>query len=254
MFFQQIPKPEYYDDGDGLLAVVYFAKDTFLLTGPHLATAERVRKRLQTLSRPSVEVNGYASGEGSSSYNLVLSEKRRRALILLVSNAGQGMLSASGKGYGEIGAHLTETATDPRTLEQQRASNRKATILALPARMPRQTQPKAADLLPKLPDAPMTPNERLQLMLKTPVPSVPKAPSLAKLVKERLQDEVYGLCRKTNLSRTICKKAADVAISGVGKGAISAVDSLLESQGTDQKTRDAIKKAIEAAYHSVPSR
>lgn len=237
--FKKVPKPMLTRHDGTIFATVYFAKNGFLLEPASLKLVQTLSEELKLMLNPTVVVHGYASTEGSEKYNLNLSELRRLAVTSFLGAKGK----VGGKAFGESKSAASETAKDPKELENQRQFNRRVEIMILPSPTvpkvpPAEPEKKKIELFPPLKIKPETLEERLKRILREPLPKpVPKR-SIFELIEKKL-DETLG-------DAGIPKKYRGPIIDAIKKGSLKLLDVALDTAGVSGKYKEAIKKAVEA--------
>lgn len=243
LYGSKIPRPTVVRVGDSILATIHFGQNDFLLDLLGFRLVERLSEELRLIPNPTVVVDGHASTEGSSEYNLDLSEKRRLAVIAVLRSKLSGAVTFGGKAYGESEPAVEETGKTSVDLENQRAQNRRVVVWIIPTPVVKPAKP--IDLT--LPIRPPTPEEELERILKEPPPPpIPKR-SLSEMAREKFDDAVEDILRKAGIPRNYREPIKKAARDLVEKGLEKALDAALDQTGLSDKGKKAIKKAIRAA-------
>jgi len=255
LFASTIPAPTVMRVGSSILATVYFGQNNFLMDSANLAAVDKLADELRFLVNPSVMVDGYTSSEGTAEYNQKLSELRRQTVIALLSAKSIGTAIMSGAAHGEADAATTETATDAKELESQRALNRRVTIFIMSSAASAPPAPEKSPLKlfepPPLSGLkPETDQERFDRTMKEldklgPV-TRPKT-SFSDEFWKGVDKVVDDLTRKAGVPEKYRGLIKDGAHSLIEKGAEKALDQALDQTNMSQNEKDAIKSAIKAA-------
>jgi len=106
---------------NGYYAPIQFEFDSSVLKTSSYSTLDKLAKELRD-NNSAVQLDGYASAEGSEAYNLTLSKDRANSVKQYLVNAGVSSSSITAKGYGEKNP-VASNAT-----EEGRAQNRRVEI------------------------------------------------------------------------------------------------------------------------------
>jgi outer membrane protein OmpA-like peptidoglycan-associated protein len=244
-----IPAPQVFrSEGGATLATVYFGQDSFLLGDPAaFKVVTELGDQLRFLTDATVNVDGHASGEGTAAHNVALSEKRRQAVIAILSSSLRTPVSFGGKPHGESQPAEQETGSG-KALEQQRARNRRVEIFIGPR--PVLEEPKKQkpfELFPRVDPRPETPEERLNRIIKQEPPESLKKRSVSDLVLKKVDERVDRILSRTGLSRKWRDRIRKAARSAVTGAAEKALDTVLDQSGLNDQEKAAIKNAVKAA-------
>lgn len=248
-----VPPPQVSRLGGGIVATVYFAQDSFLMDSENFRVVNKLAEELGLMLEPAVFVDGHASSEGEAAKNQTLSERRRQAVIAVLSAGGRGGTFKPrflGAAYGATKPTESETGKGDE-LEEQRSRNRRVEISILPqvAGKPSGSvapePPKKLDLTFKPKEE--TREEELERIFKKPPVSFehPKI-SLKGALDKKFEEFMENLLSKTGVPKDYRGFIKDGARKLVEKGFEEALDKALEESKADKTTREAIKKSIEA--------
>ena len=106
---------------NGYYAPIQFEFDSSVLKTSSYSTLDKLAKELRD-NNSSVQLDGYASAEGSEAYNVTLSKDRANSVKQYLVNAGVSSSSITANGYGEKNP-VASNAT-----EEGRAQNRRVEI------------------------------------------------------------------------------------------------------------------------------
>ena len=104
-------------------APIQFEFDSSVLKTESYATLDKLAKELRD-SNGTVKLDGYASAEGSESYNLNLSKDRANAVKQYLVNAGVPASSINAQGYGEANP-IASNATEEGRIQNRRVEVKK---------------------------------------------------------------------------------------------------------------------------------
>ncbi|WP_437920120.1 OmpA family protein [Sphingobacterium sp. LRF_L2] len=104
-------------------APIQFEFDSSVLKTESYSTLDKLAKELRD-AKGSVSLDGYASAEGSESYNLNLSKDRANAVKQYLVNAGVSASSISANGYGEANP-IASNATEEGRVQNRRVEIKK---------------------------------------------------------------------------------------------------------------------------------
>ncbi|TDS08464.1 OmpA family protein [Sphingobacterium paludis] len=104
-------------------APIQFEFDSSVLKTESYATLDKLAKELRD-ANASVTLDGYASAEGSESYNMNLSTDRANAVKQYLVNAGVSASSISANGYGEANP-VASNATEEGRVQNRRVEIKK---------------------------------------------------------------------------------------------------------------------------------
>jgi len=244
----EAPSPVVARADSGLFATVYFGRNNFLLDGANYAAVMKLADELRYMSEPSIMIDGHASGEGTAAYNLSLSEKRRQAVIALLTGKLTGKARISGSAYGESKPAVAESAAKGKEREGRRALNRRVEIFIMltPATKPKEPE-KKIDLRPKEKVGPESPKEKLDRIIKEKPPEPPPKRSLSEMFWKKFDDGVEDILRKAGVPAKFRGPIKDAARTAVEKGAEKLLDEALDRAGLNEKEKRAVKEAIKAA-------
>ena len=238
----KIPNPSVTRTDQGILATVYFGQNSFLLDARQANLVEQLSDQLRLMPNPTVIVDGYASTEGSSKYNMNLSIKRRQLVIALLRSKLIGTMNFQGEPYGESKTAMAETAKEGSELETQRAQNRRAVIWIMPTPIAKPT--KLINL--SLPIRPPTAEERLENILKEPPPPPLPKKSISEMAGEKIDNAVEDILSKVGVPREYREMIKKGARSLAEKGLEKALDTALDQAPINDKIKKAIKESIRA--------
>lgn len=120
-----IPKPVVTRRGGAVSATIFFGQDNFLMDAANLSAVQQLNEQLRIMFEPTVTVAGHASTEGKEQHNQELSERRRQAVIAILSSGLQDLPTFGGAAHGELQPAVPETGDAP---EPERAGNRRVEI------------------------------------------------------------------------------------------------------------------------------
>jgi outer membrane protein OmpA-like peptidoglycan-associated protein len=175
----EVPAPEVVRTPVGISVTVYFSQGNFVLGGAGAGAIERLREELALLPDASLRIDGFASAEGSESYNLSLSETRRQLVRALLLTGLPFSPEVSGEGFGE--AQAGETEVEPGEREHFRARQRRVEVTLVSSTLLRAAEaseparPEIEIYPPRIPFRLETDQERLERTLRTPVVIPPPA-------------------------------------------------------------------------------
>jgi outer membrane protein OmpA-like peptidoglycan-associated protein len=248
----EVPPPSMIRSPGATLATVYFGQGNFLLGDARSTEVlDRLAEQLRFLVDPTVTVDGHASGEGSPADNLALSEKRRQAVIALLSARLTQPVTFGGSARGEADPAEQETSSGAE-LDRQRARNRRVeiVIVARPALGGPAPAPSGPSIRPRFEPRPETPEERLNRVLLEPVPERPPDISISGAARRRFDETVDGALRRTGLSREWRERIRDAARSAASSVAGGALDATIDAAPLGSEEREALKAAIRAAMQA----
>ena len=119
--FPEAPKNELTQGG--YFAPIGFEFDSSVLKTESYATLDKLAKELRD-SNGSVKLDGYASAEGSESYNLNLSKDRANAVKQYLVNAGVAASKITANGYGEANP-IASNSTEAGRVQNRRVEIKK---------------------------------------------------------------------------------------------------------------------------------
>jgi outer membrane protein OmpA-like peptidoglycan-associated protein len=245
----EIPPPSVVRSEGATLATIYFGQGAFLLGDSRaIAVLQQLAQELRFAHEPTVNVDGFASSEGTDAFNLELSQKRREAVIALLQGELTQPVNLGGTAHGEADPAAPETGSGPER-EQHRARNRRVEIF-MALRMPQAPEPTPPDLRPRFEPRPETDEERIERNIREEPPTRPPDISLAEALGRRFDEAVDSALRRTNLSkewRERIRKAARAAAEGA---AGKVLDSAVDAAPLGSEERDALKAAIRAAMQT----
>lgn len=186
-----VPSPVATRAGGAIYVVVYFGQDNFLLDGDNFTVLEKLSEELRYLADPHIIVDGHASKEGSAAYNKGLSEKRRQAVIAILTARFSGKAKVSGTAYGETKPAVEETGKTAREKEGQRARNRRVEIFIASSIM--SVAEKKPDLKPKFKEESETPEKRLEQIIKEKPLKLPPKRSLSDMFWKKFDEQTEDI-------------------------------------------------------------
>ena len=104
-------------------APIQFEFDSSVLKTSSYATLDKLAKEIRD-NKSSVTLDGYASAEGSESYNMNLSKDRANAVKQYLVNAGVSASSINANGYGEANP-IASNATEEGRVQNRRVEIKK---------------------------------------------------------------------------------------------------------------------------------
>src|SRR5690606_13022455 len=107
----------------GYYAPIQFEFDSSVLKTSSYSTLDKLAKELRD-NNSSVQLDGYASAEGSESYNLTLSKDRANSVKQYLVNAGVSSSSITAQGYGEKNP-VASNATEEGRVQNRRVEIKK---------------------------------------------------------------------------------------------------------------------------------
>ncbi|MDR0264386.1 MAG: OmpA family protein [Sphingobacterium sp.] len=108
---------------NGYYAPIQFEFDSSVLKTSSYSTLDKLAKELRD-NNSSVQLDGYASAEGSEAYNLTLSKDRANSVKQYLVNAGVSSSSITAKGYGEKNP-VASNATEEGRVQNRRVEIKK---------------------------------------------------------------------------------------------------------------------------------
>jgi outer membrane protein OmpA-like peptidoglycan-associated protein len=249
----EIPPPSVVRSEGATLATIYFGQGDFLLGDSRaIAVVQQLAQELRFAFEPTVNVDGFASSEGTDAFNLELSQKRREAVIALLRGELTQPVTFGGAAHGEADPAAPETGGGAE-LERHRARNRRVEIF-IAQRMPQAPEPTVPDLRPRFEPRPETDEERLERIIREEPPARPPDISLSEALGRRFDEAVDSALRRTNLSRAWRERIRSAARAAAAGAAEKALDSAIDAAPLGSEERDALKAAIRAAMQtpSVP--
>jgi len=108
---------------NGYYAPIQFEFDSSVLKTSSYSTLDKLAKELRD-NNSSVQLDGYASAEGSESYNLTLSKDRANSVKQYLVNAGVSSSSITAQGYGEKNP-VASNATEEGRVQNRRVEIKK---------------------------------------------------------------------------------------------------------------------------------
>lgn len=245
----EIPPPSVIRSQGATLATIYFGQGDFLLGDSRaIAVLQQLAQELRFAHEPTVNVDGFASSEGSDAFNLELSQKRREAVIALLQGELTQPVSIGGTAHGEADRAAPEIGSGTDR-EQHRARNRRVEIF-IALRMPQAPEPTVPDLRPRFEPRPETDEERLDRIIREEPPARPPAVSLSEALGRRVDEVVDSALRRTNLSREWRERIRNAARTAAAGAAGKALDSAIDAAPLGSEERDALKAAIRAAMQT----
>jgi len=241
--FADVPQPVISHSDDGLSATLYFGQDSFLLVGQNYKIAEGLSQEIHNLFDPVVIIDGHASSEGSEKLNQELSEKRRFAVIAILSSKLIGTASIQGGAYGEKKpAEVEEGGVDEKEKNSKRALNRRVEIKIISKTLPK----KPPDLFPHPPEP--SPDDPIgRIPLSGPFPQPGKQQTYSEMFWKKLDDWVDSELSRMEVSakyRGYIKKGAHMAVE---KGADAILEQALKNAGLSSEAIEAFKSGLKNA-------
>lgn len=233
-----IRKPAIFRHEGSIMAIIYFAQNSFMLDGPNLKMVESLGDELGMMRNPIVSLEGHASTEGDAEYNLNLSKMRRFGVETVLRSKLVTSVNFKGEAHGEKDPTAVESAKSASELKGQREQNRRVEILILP---PLVSKPEKKLNL-KLPIKPETLEEKVERIIKEAPPDAIKKRSISELGWKKI-DEVIDRYVPKDL-RGLAKKAARSAAEKV-------LDSALDAMGVSGDAKEAIKEAVRAGGQTI---
>ena len=108
---------------NGYYAPIQFEFDSSVLKTSSYSTLDKLAKELRD-NNSAVQLDGYASAEGSEAYNLTLSKDRANSVKQYLVNAGVSSSSITAKGYGEKNP-VASNATEEGRVQNRRVEIKK---------------------------------------------------------------------------------------------------------------------------------
>jgi len=108
---------------NGYYAPIQFEFDSSVLKTSSYSTLDKLAKELRD-NNSSVQLDGYASAEGSESYNMTLSKDRANSVKQYLVNAGVSSSSITAQGYGEKNP-VASNATEEGRVQNRRVEIKK---------------------------------------------------------------------------------------------------------------------------------
>lgn len=238
----EVPMPGVVRTEAGILATVYFGQNDFLLNAANFRLVEQLSEELRFMPDATVIVDGHASTEGSSNYNMELSGKRRQTILALLRSKPA---SFGGAAYGESQPAVEETGKTAADAEKQRAQNRRAVISIVPAGK-KQKPAKPLDLsLP--PMKPPTLEQDLGPILKEAPPAAREKQSLSDMGVKKLDEIVEDILSRARVRKEHRGLIKEGSRRPVESGLEKALDTALDPTGLNDKEKKVIENAIDAA-------
>lgn len=239
------PAPVVTRAGSAIYVVVYFGQNDFLMDGDNFTVVEKLSEELRYMVAPHIMVDGHASREGSAAYNKGLSEKRRQAVIAILTAKMTGKAAVSGTAYGETKPAVEETAKTAKEKEEQRARNRRVEIFIASSVIP--APEKKPDLKPKEKIEPESLEKKLERIIKEKPPEPPPKRSLSDMFWKKFDEKTEDILRSAGVPAKYRPYIKDAARSALEKGAEKLLDEALDKTGLGEKEKKTIKEAIKAA-------
>ncbi|QQT33815.1 OmpA family protein [Sphingobacterium multivorum] len=108
---------------NGYYAPIQFEFDSSVLKTSSYSTLDKLAKELRD-NNSAVQLDGYASAEGSDAYNMTLSKDRANSVKQYLVNAGVSSSSITAKGYGEKNP-VASNATEEGRVQNRRVEIKK---------------------------------------------------------------------------------------------------------------------------------
>jgi len=108
---------------NGYYAPIQFEFDSSVLKTSSYSTLDKLAKELRD-NNSSVQLDGYASAEGSEAYNVTLSKDRANSVKQYLVNAGVSSSSITANGYGEKNP-VASNATEEGRVQNRRVEIKK---------------------------------------------------------------------------------------------------------------------------------
>ncbi|MDH4099944.1 MAG: OmpA family protein [Nitrospirota bacterium] len=239
------PAPVVTRAGGAIYVTVYFGQDDFLLDGDNFAAVEKLGEELRYWADPNMLVDGHASQEGTAAYNKGLSEKRRQAVIAILTAKFSGKAKVSGTAYGEAKPAVEETGKTAKEKEGRRARNRRVEIFIASSVMP--VPEKKPDLKPKEKIEPESLEKKLERIIKEKPPEPPPKRSLSDIFRKKFDEKTEDILRSAGVPAKYRPYIKDAARGAIEKGAEKILDEALDRAGLGDKEKKAVKSAIKAA-------
>jgi outer membrane protein OmpA-like peptidoglycan-associated protein len=261
LFPSDIPKPIVMKTKGGILATVYFGKDSSFLFDENLKMVEDISNELIFRSNPTIIIDGHASTEGGKIYNQRLSEMRRMAVISILLSKPRLVgkkLGCAGKAYGEAKPVIKEIGKTEKEKERKRTFNRRVEIIILglateePKSPPKESEStvpkepiKLKDLFPPVEYKPETLEEKLKRIIKEIPPAAPKKRSLSELIWKKVDEKMEDALRKVGVPPKYRESIKKLLRKGIEKGVEKIFDKVMEEFDVPKSEREMIKRIIE---------
>ena len=243
----------------GSLTLDGFAIDSADLTSTHQAQINELAERILNLHRQypgaTVTVVGHTDATGSEPHNMELGQQRADAVREALENAGVPSDIIITRSRGE-----ESLLVDTQLYERR---NRRVEVIFQPGApaqpeiqpptpSPPETEPERPplDLRLDLPIRPETPEERLERILTTPIPTLPPRRSFNDIFWERVNDGLDDIMDRFNIPerwRSLIRRAAR---AGIERAAQEILDQALDSADIHGEAREAIEAAARAAMET----
>jgi len=241
-------------DRGAIAASVYFGQGDFLLDRSGAAALEGVRRLLSSMvTGARLAVDAHASGEGSASFNQELSERRRMAVIALLTHGLPIELDLAGAAHGEAIAAATEsgaTESGASDLEAQRSQDRRVDIVVVPNWVAAAQAPparRAIDLtIPGL--RPTRPRDDLGADFG-PLPAEPErdSVSICSVWSDRTRTWFDRRLRELGIGETLRGALADLGVGMVERLAFTVVEDAVGAAGANAGDTAMIMATLRAA-------
>jgi outer membrane protein OmpA-like peptidoglycan-associated protein len=261
--------------GMGSAVLDGFATGSARLTGTHrtrlAALARTLRDLIRQYPHAVVTVTGHADSVGEDDPNQVLGGERAEAVRTALVEAGVPAANLVTESEGESNPRVPDAGAERRNRRVEidfrpESGVRLAPELEMPSGAPSPEEgapapPQAGlpDLFPRLPlpvPEPETPEERLNRMLRTPIPEPPRRPTLNDMVWgpiDRAMDRVDRALAPvlSRIPEAIRPSMRDAARALAERGETMALEAALDAAGIRGEERDAIMAAVRAAVRQA---
>jgi outer membrane protein OmpA-like peptidoglycan-associated protein len=235
------PLPPLMQDKSGVLAAsFYFGKGDSVMDPQNTRACDQLQKKIATLPRVSIKIDGHASSEGDATANRDLSENRRRAVRALLLQEPVHDAEVTGEAYGESKPSVSEGASNYVDVERARRVNRRVDVVIIPI-------VTNANVVPARPP---TQNQVLdQAIVRKPPPPATR-PTADAIVRTNLsaawEATVAKLPLVDRLPPEIRRQMKDKAIDYVIDGAWDLLRKQLQEYGGTKAEVDAVVSAAQA--------
>lgn len=255
----KVPEPVVIRTAFSIHAIVYYDKNSAFLNQANLAAVQQLADELRFLYNPIIGIDGHASGEGSDTYNLQLSDLRRLGVISLLNfHKALNPFTMGGKGYGESNPVMPETGSTADEVENQRKFNRRVEINVIFDRISTEKTAQPTDKPPfNVLDIKYKPTQKDwerwekedydRRLWHTPIPIPQKDnKSLNDLVHNKIDEILNKTMDKLKIPNSLKPLIRDGVHSAIEKGAKKVLDMALDQTNLGEKEKEIIKKTIEA--------
>ncbi|MEP4012196.1 MAG: DUF4157 domain-containing protein [Sulfitobacter sp.] len=244
---RSVPAPLAHRSEFGMSLTVYFGQGSFLLGSVGMTALARLRDELRLTPGAMIQIDGYASAEGSAALNDELSRNRRMTVRALLDEALPPRATVTGRAHGEAEAGETDVPGPAR--EAFRARHRRVEITVVrPPVAPATTRPTPRILRPTLPFRPETDEERLNRILRTPLPELNRPGfSVCGAWSDTTRRFFDRSLRRMGMGENVREVLTDLGVGAMDKLPMMVIEEGLSAAGVEGQEQRAILSAVEAA-------